>query len=363
METMPGLAANRRPMPDLPEEVMKHSCLATHRIALITMAFSVLACPVVAQQFESHKIVATQAADDEFGADVALDDNLALVGGRYDKNGSIATGLVHVYTPDGPNWIAAQQIVSSDAIAWDRFGGAVAVSGYWLIAGAFGDDDNGNWSGSAYLFRDDGATWTDQIKIKASDAAADDQFGWAVAIDGDTAVVGAVGNDDGGSRSGSAYVFVRDGAAWTQQAKLIATDDAAGDEFGTSVAIDGDVVAIGAPLKSSSTGKAYVFERSGTLWTQTAILTASTPAAGNLFGAAVAVADDDVIVGAPGENTATGAVHLFERTGSTWTHQTSFTPADAAEGDNFGAAVAMIAGQFVAGAPGHDDGRGRRLPL
>ena len=132
---------------------------------------------------------------------------------------------------------AAEQakLTASDAAANDSFGFSVSVSGDTAVVGAWGDDDNGSYSGSAYVFVRTGSTWTEQAKLTASDAAADDRFGVSVSVSGATAVVGANNDDDSGSASGSAYVFVRTGSTWTEQQKLTASDAAANDRFGTEI--------------------------------------------------------------------------------------------------------------------------------
>jgi len=139
----------------------------------------------------------------------------------------------------------------------------VSVSGDTAVVGANSDSNAGFDSGSAYVFTRSGATWTEQAKLTASDAAASDSFGRSVAVSGDTAVVGAVGDDDGGFTSGSAYVFTRSGATWSQQAKLTASDAAAQDFFGTSVSVSGDTAVVGADRDDDAgfdSGSAYVFE-------------------------------------------------------------------------------------------------------
>ena len=138
----------------------------------------------------------------------------------------------------------------------DYFGLSVSIDGDTVVIGAYEDDDNGSTSGSAYVFTrvtagDLASGWTQVAKLTADDGAANDYFGYSVSIDGDTMVIGAHGDDDRGSNSGSAYVFTRVTAGdltsgWTQVAKLTADDGAADDRFGYSVSIDGDTVVIGA---------------------------------------------------------------------------------------------------------------------
>jgi hypothetical protein len=155
-------------------------------------------------------------------------------------------------------------LTASDAAAGDILGTAVAISGDTLLAGAGGDDDAGSQSGSAYIFvRDGNGNWTEQAKLTASDAAAGDRFGdYGLAIDGNTAVIAATGNDDAGSNSGSVYVFTRDASGnWTEQAKLTASDAASGDGFDGSVSIHGDSIVVGTWSDNQFTGSVYTFAR------------------------------------------------------------------------------------------------------
>ena len=120
------------------------------------------------------------------------------------------------------------KLTPSDGAAGDYFGRSVAVDGDTAVAGAVFDDDNGSWSGSAYVFTRESGVWNQGAKLTPSDGASGDYFGWSVAVDGDTAVAGAVFDDDNGSESGSAYVFTRESGVWSQSAKLTASDGASG---------------------------------------------------------------------------------------------------------------------------------------
>ena len=163
----------------------------------------------------------------------------------------------------------------------------------------------------------------------------------ALSGDGSTALVGAPHKN---SLSGAAYVFLRSGTSWSQQAELTASDGAPGDQF-SAVALSGDgsTALVGAPFKNSSTGAAYVFVRSGTTWSQQAELTASDAAAGDLFGYSVGLTGDGstALAGARGKNSGTGAAYVFLRSGTTWSQQQELTASDAAAGDFFGFSVAL----------------------
>ena len=142
--------------------------------------------------------------------------------------------------------IDESKITASDGAANDLFGVSVSISGDYTVVGAFGDDDNGNASGSAYIFKRTDTSWVEEAKLLASDGVASDWFGKSVSISGDYAVVGATDDDDNGNASGSAYVFKRTDTSWVQEAKLLASDGAAFDVFGWSVSISGDYIVVGA---------------------------------------------------------------------------------------------------------------------
>jgi hypothetical protein len=172
-------------------------------------------------------------------------------------------GSAYVFTRSGSTWTQQAKLTASDAAAGDLFGDPVSVSGDTAVVGAYGNDDAGSWSGSAYVFTRSGGVWTQQAKLTASDAAADDWFGISVSVSGDTAVVGSDWDDDAGRNSGSAYVFKRNGSTWTQQAKLTASDAAEGDWFGVSVSVWGDTAVVGSSFDDDAglySGSAYVFD-------------------------------------------------------------------------------------------------------
>ncbi|RFC45515.1 MAG: FG-GAP repeat-containing protein [Verrucomicrobia bacterium] len=215
-----------------------------------------------------------------------------------------------------------------------------------------------------------------QAYLKASNTGAQDEFGKAVAIDGNVAVIGAPGEDGGAktvngngadntaANSGAAYVFVRSGKLWVQQAYLKASDGVTGALFGTSVAVSGSTAVVGAP-QQGDTGAAYVFVRSGWIWTQQAILRASNVGLGDQFGTSVAISGSSILVGAPDEdsgatlvggsqtdNTAasSGAAYVFTRSGTVWTQQAYIKASNTGAGDRFGGAVAISGDRAVVGA-------------
>jgi hypothetical protein len=256
---------------------------------------------------------------------------------------------------------AEVKITAGDGAAYDLFGYSVAISGDYAVVGAHWDDDAGSWSGSAHIFKRDGTAWTEQAKITASDGAADDRFGGSVAISGDYAVVGARGDDDAGSASGSAHIFKRDGTAWTQEDKITASDGAEGDNFGWSVAISGDYAVVGAYYDDDAgwqSGSAYIFKRDGTAWTEQAKINASDGVGSDNFGWSVAISGDYAVAGARGDDdagSASGSAYIFKRDGTTWIEQAKITASDGATSDNFGYSVAISGDYAVAGAYYDDD--------
>jgi len=338
------------------------------------------------------KILASDgAADAKFGFSVAVDGDTMVIGAYGDEDKGDNSGSAYIYTREvagslTAGWTQRAKLLASDGAADDRFGTSVAISGDTVAVGAWGDDDKGSSSGSACIFTRDvagslTAGWTQRAKLLATDGAADDGFGWRVAISGDTVAVGAPGDDDKGSSSGSAYIYTRNvagslTAGWTQRAKLLATDGAAGDGFGYSVAISGDTVAMGArgdDDKGSATGSAYIFTRddAGSLtagWTQRAKLLASDGAAYDWFGVSVAIDGDTMVVGAYGDDNKgflKGSAYIFTRNvagnlTAGWTQRAKLLATDGAAHDiYFGYSVA-ISGDTVAVGVYSDDDKGYR---
>jgi hypothetical protein len=302
---------------------------------------------------QAKLVAADGVASDFFGQSVAIssDGNTAIIGAHYDNN----KGSAYIYIRSGTTWSQQAKLVAADGATSDEFGNSVAISsdGNTAIIGAYLDDDKGSNSGSAYIFTRAGTTWSQQAKLVAADGAASDYFGWSVAIssDGNTAIIGAYLDDDKGSNSGSAYIFTRAGTTWSQQAKLVAADGAASDYFGNSVAIssDGNTAIIGAhgdDDKGTNSGSAYVFTRAGTTWSQQAKLVAADGAAEDYFGISVAISGDGntAIIGAYLDNdkgTDSGSAYIYIRSGTTWSQQAKLVAADGTADDQFGNSVAI----------------------
>ena len=353
---------------------------------------------------------------DRFGRGVAISGDTLVVGaidessnatgvnGDQANNSATSAGAAYVFVRSGTNWIQQAYLKASNSGVNDHFGESVAVSGDTLLVGAVfessnatgvnGDQSNNTAgaSGAAYVFVRNRTNWSQQAYLKPSNTGVGDQFGYPVAVSGDTAVVGARFEDSGATGvngdqtnntatdAGAAYVFVRTGTNWTQQAYLKASNTASNDVFGFSVAVSGETIVVGALEESSNatgvngdqtnnnavaSGAAYVFVRSGTNWSQQAYLKASNTGTLDHFGDDLALSGDTLLVGAPLEdsnatgvngdqanNAATdaGAAYVFVRSGTNWIQQAYLKASNTGSNDSFGDQVAVSGHTVVVGA-------------
>jgi hypothetical protein len=302
------------------------------------------------------------SGDDDFG------NTAIVSASQEDTSPNTNQGAAYVFTRSGTTWTQQAKLLASDAASSDLFGSSVDLSsdGNTALIGASGEDTSPNTdNGASYIFTRSISTWTQQQKLLASDATGGDLFGisTALSLDGNTAIVGAhLETTSPNTYQGAAYVFTRSGTTWTQQQKLLASDAVHEDSFGYSIALssDGNTALIGAPDENTSPninqGAAYVFTRSGTTWTQQAKLLASDPATHDYFGSSVDLSSDGniALIGAPNK-TYDGAAYIFTRSGSTWTQQQKMLASDSDAvypADNFGCSVALssnTAGNFYLG--------------
>jgi hypothetical protein len=300
------------------------------------------------------------AANDSFGSSVFLssDGGTALIVAGYRSSN---TGAAYIFTRSGATWSQLQKLTASDAATYDYFGCSVSLSGDGgtALIGAYGKN---SYTGAAYIFTKSGATWSQLQKLTASDAAADDRFGYSVSLsgDGNTALIGA---DLKNSKTGAAYIFTRSGATWSQLQKLAASDLAANDYFGGSVSLSGDggTALIGAYGKNSYTGAAYIFTKSGATWSQLQKLTAADAAASDTFGVVSLSGDaNTALIGAPNKNSGTGAAYLFTRSGAAWSQLQKLIASDPAANDHFGNPVSLSSdgGKALIGAAWKSSYRG-----
>ncbi len=323
------------------------------------------------------------------------------VNGDQTINTASNAGAAYVFVRSGGNWTQQAYLKASNAETGDYFGYSVSISGDTIVVGAppenggattingNGADNTVSGAGAAYVFVRSGTTWTQQAYLKAPVNGSGYYFGYSVSVSGDTVVVGIPGessnatgvngnaNNTSASSSGAAYVFVRSGTTWTQQAYLKASNTRSGAYFGLPVAIDGNTIVVGSQYENSNAtgvngnqsdtsasgaGAGYVFVRSGTTWTQQAYLKASNTRAAALFGYSVSVSGDTVAIGSRAESSnatgvngnqadtsasSAGAAYVFVRSGSTWTQQAYVKASNTFASDGFGEAIA-VSGDFLA---------------
>jgi hypothetical protein len=344
-------------------------------------------------------VAADRDVQDRFGWSVDISGNYAIVGAYADDFGGSDPnmGSAYIFEKDGiADWEFVQKIFNSDQDDYDRFGWSVAIDGDYVVVGAYAEDhnefdaDNQSKAGSAYVFERGGdGVWDEVQKLVASDRAAGDEFGWSVDISGTTLVVGShfEDHDEAGGdyiyNAGSAYIFDREGdGTWTETQKIVGSgrapdidfpDGGGGDElsdlFGGSVSISGDHLIVGAhhsdfdefdgsPLNEA--GAAYVFERTGLVWSEVAKLDNSDRATEDRFGFSVSIDGDFAVVSAYTEDqnavggatmANAGSAYVFERDGGgTWSEMQKIVASDRSPGDRFGWDVYLDGDTFVCGA-------------
>jgi hypothetical protein len=285
---------------------MKSTTLRIKRLIAVCFICLTFIGSVQADWLEKQKLLASDgAAYDKFGWSVSLSGDYAIVGaigGEYGK------GAAYLFKRDGESWIQQVKLFASDGYYLDNFGRSVSISGDYVIVGAEGYD---NSKGSTYIFKRDVASWVQQAKLLASDGYSADRFGWSVSIIGDYAIVGALNNGD--NYEGSAYIFKRDGESWIEQQKLIASDGAESDNFGNSVSISDDYAIVGA-FYDDYKGSAYIFKRDGENWIEKQKILASDGIYEDRFGQSVSISNNYAIVGAEQSyNGGPGSAYVFKR--------------------------------------------------
>ena len=348
-----------------------HPTIRAVPIALLALLAPV---PTVHAQTLSdlHPALATVAASDGatndlFGHSVSLSGDTLAVGVPGDQVGAtVGQGSVRVYVRSGSAWVLQQTLTASDGGSNDGFGWSVSLSGDTLAVGVWNDAVGANaGQGSVRVFTRSGSTWTAQQTLTASDGAAGDNFGWSVSLSGELLAVGVVSDTVGSNGSqGSVRVFGRSGTTWTTQATLTASDGASFDNFGWSVSLVGDTLAIGAPGddigSNNAQGSVRVFTRSGLSWVAQATLTAADGTANDELGSSVSLSGDIIAAGAQsddvGLNQNQGSIRMFGRAAGTWSAIATVASADGVGGDALGCAVSLSGDSVAAGARTDDVG-------
>lgn len=313
-------------------------------------------------------------AGDEFGGAVAVsgdgntfaiaargeDSSASGINGSQTDNAKTNSGAVYVYTRSGTTWVQQAYLKASPSAASHSFGSSLALSfdGSTLVVGASGEGTGGAESGAAYVFVHTGTTWAQQAMLKANVIGLSELFGEGVSLSGDghTLAVSAPANNTGGAGSGAVYLFARSGTTWTQTALLKASTPLEYDEFGTDLALsrDGLTLAVSAPWES---GKVFLFAKSGSLWSQVQDVKPSTAPVGVGFGVGLALTSDGstLAVGAYGE-AGGGAAYVFAKSGGVWLQSARLSASNAGSGDSFGFAVGLSSDgtTLVVSAPTED---------
>ncbi len=313
--------------------------------------------------FETKLVAPDFGAARWFGYAVAVDGDNVLVGSPQADGKTLGAGGAYVFRRNNGVWTSLPKIVASDGKPGDMFGQTVDIAGNSLVIGGPKSDTKGADAGAAYIFVGNGNSYVEQKRLVPTDPQAGDHFGAAVAMHGETAIVGAPDADIFGPESGTAYIFFREGNLWSQQKKLISPNGAAGDGFGWAVDIELNTAVVGAPMADSSgidAGAAYVFDRMGVAWNPAGGLSPKNIAADDRFGSSVAMSGPSIVVGALLDDTAgmnAGAASIFRHNGFSWYESLEVVATDAAAGDAFGFAVA-ISGQTTAVSAYLDDDLG-----
>ncbi|MCH7847045.1 MAG: hypothetical protein IIB53_01660 [Planctomycetes bacterium] len=321
-------------------------------------------------QCELVELLASDGSQsDSFGISVSISGGVGIIGARNDDANGYASGSAYIFVQDGLSWIEQAKLLASDGETYNYFGESVDVSGDVAIVGARWNDEIGFHAGAAYVFRYTADTneWIEQAKLLASDGASQDEFGFAVAVSGDVAVVGAYSHDHGwnGSNVGGVYVFrsADGGRSWIQEAELLASDGSPNDWFGNAVDIAGDRIIVGAyrnDVSGSNSGSAYIFRYYPKIgvWIEEIRLVPSDSEAGDWFGRHVAIDGEVCLVGATGDddngsNAGAAYVYRYDVGAAQWIEEAKLVASDGDSYDNFGP-VAIEGNVVVVGAPKHD---------
>ncbi len=292
---------------------------------------------------------------DAFGQSIAIRGTTALIGAVDVSNWE---GAIYVFTQTDGVWTQGQEFMADDGVPGDRatFGTAIMIDGDTAVIGALGATVNGHANqGAAYVFTETGGTWTQVAKLVADDGAANNYFGQAAAISGDNIVIGAYGASvNGNALQGAAYVYTHVGGTWTFVKKLVADDAVGGEFFGRSVAMSGNRALVGAPYASvdgtAARGAVYMFDGSTSDWTQTAKIVADSGDPADGFAFSLAATPTHMVAGANGVGGGQGAAFVFANQNGSFEQEARLVADDGAVGDDLGYAVAILDSTVIVGA-------------
>ena len=321
---------------------------------IVLAAFSV----AQAQVHETQRLIPDDIdTETYFGNSIAVSGDFAIIGAPYDEVNEALSGSAYIFFNNSGTWQQYQKISASDGQFRDFFGLTVAMSGDYAFATSLGAN---SYAGKVYVFHNDAGTWTQTAALTASDTDSSDLFGISLSAYGDYAIIGAYGNDDSGSQSGSAYIFHNDAGNWTETIKLTASDASENDFFGISVGIFGDYAIVGADGSANSSGQnsgtAYVFQKNSENWIQTQKIESSDSTLGDHFGSSVSINGDFFAIGASSKSdngTWSGAAYIFHNNAGTWEQNTKLTASDAGSMKHFGSSIVISGDALVVGSEGN----------
>jgi hypothetical protein len=318
--------------------------------------------------YQQAKLIAAPIfAEDGLGGNVALKNDTAMLGiMRRDDKGR-DSGAVVAFERESNNWLQSQIFTAPDGKPGDAFGQSIALTENFLVIGAPRNDLLGIDSGAAYVYKRERGIWRYHAKIKASDGAAGDLFGISVAIDGNTILVGADLNDEVAEDAGAVYVYVFDHNQWKQEAKLVASDGGKTDIFGVRVSLAQNTALISARRDDIDdlgidAGSAYIFVRDGNTWTQEVKLISPDGEADDRFGRGVALSENTAIISAmnhDANDTDTGALYVYKKEANGWRYASKIVAKSSMPGDKFGWNIALSDEVAVIATP-HNDVKGQQ---
>ncbi|NJK86519.1 MAG: hypothetical protein HC906_11665, partial [Bacteroidales bacterium] len=330
-----------------------------YRISVLILLF---ATQTIRAQIETKLVASDGDTNDYFGRVAAISGDYIIVGVPYNDNAKgIDAGAAYVFKHEGDAWVEKQKLIRPDGADSNYFGYGVDIDGNYAVISACWSDQDGEKSGSAYIYKLTGNEWNEQARLTAPDAAEDDRFGINVGISGDYAIAGAFFDDDCGSRTGSAYIFHREGTNWVFQEKLVPDDCAANDWFGVSVIIDGDYAAVSSRYDDNEmgvdAGAVYVYKREESSWVNQKKLISDDSL--NFVGFEnSAFCGDHLVVGCYKDEEEVhngGSVYVYVKYGDNWIKADKLCSDDISEGDEFGKNTSMCEGRIIISSPSDDD--------
>ena len=302
---------------------------------------------------EVTKILADDGAkDDQFGISVSISGDYMIVGANKNDAGAGNAGAAYIYHWSGFEWTEQQKLFPAEPGSNSSFGYSVSIQGDRAIVGAPWYTVDPGSNGAAFIFKRDGAQWIEEQKLTLTNTSYGDRFGYAVAIYNDRAIVGALALDEVGRNSGAAFLYLWDGNTWIEQQKIIASDLSEREQFGRAVAMYEEYAVVGSYYRPHfSQGAAYVFYWDGINWTEQQKITSSPFGPGYHYGANVAIEGARAVCSAHGNE----AAYVFDRALSTWTEEKKLSASDNVKGDSFGFAVDIHGEYIIVGAHEDDD--------